>query len=87
MVSTRLSSSSSNVDNSTFTYEAGLPGPSRRNQPQAGCSTSGALQVVPVNMAESPYINLLDLPIEILQKVLGYLDYNAIAHLRRVSIK
>ncbi|XP_031786401.1 F-box only protein 28 isoform X2 [Nasonia vitripennis] len=82
MVSTRQSSNSStHVDGSTF-VELG-PGPSgssRRSHHQAGLSAS-----VTVSTGESNlYINLLDLPVEILQKILGYMDYNTIANLRPV---
>lgn len=30
-------------------------------------------------------LNLLDLPVEVLEKILSYLDYNTVAHLRPVS--
>lgn len=30
-------------------------------------------------------LNLLDLPVEILEKIFSYLDYNTVAHLRPVS--
>lgn len=89
MVSTRQSSNSNtNVDVLIFVevgknYDAGPSGTSRRNQQQqAGLSSSAA--VLPAGEASS-YINILDLPVEILQKVLGYLDYNTVAHLRPVS--
>lgn len=88
MVSTRQSSNSStNADGSIFVelgknYDAGPSGSSRRNHQQPGLSAS-----VTVSTGESSlYINLLDLPVEILQKILGYLDYNTIAHLRPVCI-
>ena len=48
--------------------------------------TSSTTAVVPI-IESSSYINLLDLPVEVLQKILGYLDYNTIAHLRPVSLK
>ena len=92
MVSTRQSSNSStNVDGSTFvelgkSYDTGPLGSSRKNQQQAGGLTASSAASVSVGEI-SPYINVLDLPVEILQKILGYLDYNTIAHLRPVSIQ
>lgn len=71
MVSTRQSSnSSSNIGDGL-----GEMGRSRQQQPQAGTSS---------NPAVMSQVHLLDLPLEILQKVLGYLDFNKIAHLRPV---
>jgi len=35
---------------------------------------------------ESRNLNLLDLPVEILEKIFGYLGFNMVAHMRLVSI-
>lgn len=62
----------------------GDTGTARRNQTQV---QSGPSVVVPVaESVPTRNINLLDLPIEILEKILGYMDFNSIAHLRPVSI-
>ncbi|XP_011505445.1 PREDICTED: F-box only protein 28 isoform X2 [Ceratosolen solmsi marchali] len=87
MVSTRQSSNSNtNSDGSIFVelgknFDAGPSGTRRNQQQNTGLSTN----VTVASPGEhSSYINLLDLPVEILQKILGYLDYNTIAHLRPV---
>jgi hypothetical protein len=88
MVSTRQSSNSNtNTDGLIFvelgkTYDAG-PSLTRRNQQQHGGLSPNVNVTSPGD--HSSYLNLLDLPVEILQKILGYLDYNTIAHLRPVS--
>ncbi|KAJ8670729.1 hypothetical protein QAD02_001988 [Eretmocerus hayati] len=88
MVSTRQSSNSgTNADGSILVelgknYDAGPSGSSRRHQQQPG--TSSGAPNIPAAEISSSYIHVLDLPIELQQKILGYLDYNTIAHLRPV---
>ncbi|XP_058806340.1 F-box only protein 28 isoform X2 [Phymastichus coffea] len=82
MVSTRQSSNSStNIDGSILccdkSYDAAPSNTSSRRNQQ---SQSGAVSTTD----NTSYINILDLPVEILQKILGYLDYNSIARLRPV---
>lgn len=88
MVSTRQSSNSStNTDVSSLVeinkpYEAGALVPSKKNQQHSGLSASAGTATEESNS----YIGLMDLPVEIIQKILGYLNYNNVAHLRPVSI-
>ncbi|XP_012253848.2 F-box only protein 28 isoform X2 [Athalia rosae] len=83
MVSTRQMSivgSSSNVG--TVGDSIGDAGTARRHQvqPQPGSST-----VVPVaETTTMRHTNLLDLPVEIMEKIFSYLDFNTIARLRPV---
>lgn len=80
MVSTRQSSNSSCTSNITSSESVSEIGKSneatttRRNQQQPQGN-------VAINCVQ---INLLNLPLELQQKILGYLDYNTIAHLRPV---
>ncbi|KAL7306303.1 hypothetical protein TKK_0001731 [Trichogramma kaykai] len=87
MVSTRQSSNSgTNPDASSFVelrrnYDA-EPSTSNRKQQQAVLASNS---IATVSSSENtPYFNFLNLPLELVQKILGYLDYNTIAHLRPV---
>ncbi|XP_014217372.1 F-box only protein 28 isoform X2 [Copidosoma floridanum] len=78
-------------------YDAGPSGTSRRSQQQQQhpqqpangvFSTTGVLvpeEESSCNNSSNNYIvNLLDLPVEIIQKILSYMGYNTIAHLRLI---
>lgn len=84
MVSTRQSSnmgsSSGNGGGGTSGEEASSL---KKHQPGTAAGTSNG-----GSTTESPPVrnlNLLNLPVEILEKIFGYLDYNTVAHLRPVS--
>ena len=82
MVSTRLSSNMGGSNGGGPVTEVADVSPSRRHQSVAMASSySGA------SVSDPPFpsnFNLLDLPVEILEKIFSYLDYNTIAHLRPV---
>lgn len=88
MVSTRQSSNSgTNTEVSSLgefnkIYETGHLVSSKKSHHQSGLSASTPLSTE----VSSSLINLLDLPVEVLQKILCYLDYNTVAHLRPVRI-
>ncbi|XP_076300811.1 F-box protein dampened isoform X2 [Lasioglossum baleicum] len=71
MVSTRQSSNMGGSNGGGPVAEVGDSSSSRRNQSVTGPPTYSNL-------------NLLDLPVEILEKIFSYLDYNTVAHLRPV---
>lgn len=83
MVSTRQSSNMGGGSGGSSVGEGHCePGPSsRKHQSQApACLPTSTL-------ASSPTVgklNLLDLPMEILEKICSYLDFNTVAHLRPV---
>ncbi|CAK9795820.1 F-box only protein 28 [Anthophora plagiata] len=82
MVSTRQSSSMGGSNGSGPVAEVTDVSSSRRHQPVAMAgSYNGASASDP-----PPYsnLNLLNLPVEILEKIFSYLDYNTVAHLRPV---
>ncbi|XP_023289255.1 F-box only protein 28 isoform X2 [Orussus abietinus] len=83
MVSTRQSSSIGGSGGSgSVTDVVGEAGPSRRHHAQV---QGGPSNTAPISeTALTCNVNLLDLPTEILEKILTYLDYNTIAHLRPV---
>ncbi|XP_031829469.1 F-box protein dampened isoform X2 [Nomia melanderi] len=82
MVSTRQSSNMGGSNGGGPVTEVADVSSSRRHQSVTMASSySGA------SVSDSPTfsnLNLLDLPVEILEKILSYLDYNTIAHLRPV---
>lgn len=84
MVSTRQSSNmGSSGGGGGPVGEVGEPSSLRKHQPVTSASASNG-----GTTAESPpfrNLNLLDLPVEILEKIFGYLGYNTVAHLRPVS--
>lgn len=82
MVSTRQSSNMGGGNGGGPVSEVTEVGPSKKHQSVAMASTSSG-----VTTAEPPAVrnlNLLDLPVEILEKIFSYLDYNTIAHLRPI---
>ena len=83
MVSTRQSSNMGGSNGGGPVTEVADVSPSRRHQSVAMASSySGA------SVSDPPFtsnLNLLDLPVEILEKIFSYLDYNTVAHLRPVS--
>lgn len=82
MVSTRQSSNMGNSGGGGPVGEVGETLPLRKHQPVTTASTSNGGA-----NAESPPVrslNLLDLPVEIIEKIFGYLGYNTVAHLRPV---
>ncbi|XP_024937584.1 F-box only protein 28 isoform X2 [Cephus cinctus] len=86
MVSTRQSSNmNSSSGGAPIVGEVTAePGPSRRNQTQAQAQASSSDIVSIVDSSPTCNLNLLDLPVEILEKIFSYLDYNIVAHLRPV---
>ncbi|XP_076758928.1 F-box protein dampened [Xylocopa sonorina] len=82
MVSTRQSSSMGGSNGAVPVTEVTDVSSSRRQEPVAIASTHNETSSwVP---APDSNLNLLDLPVEILEKIFSYLDYNTVAHLRPV---
>lgn len=83
MVSTRQSSSMSGSNGGGPVADVTDVNSSRRHQSVAMTSSYNGASV----SEPPPYsnLNLLDLPVEILEKIFSYLDYNTVAHLRPVS--
>lgn len=83
MVSTRQSSSMGGSNGGGPAAEVTDVNSSRRQQSVAMTSSYTGPSV----SEPPPYsnLNLLDLPVEILDKIFSYLDYNTVAHLRPVS--
>lgn len=82
MVSTRQSSNMGNGGGSGPVGEVGEAASLRKHHSVTTAGTSSG------TTAESPPVrnlNLLDLPVEILEKIFGYLGYNKVAHMRPVS--
>lgn len=79
MVSTRQSSNMGSSGSSGSVGEVEVNSLKKHHSVTAGTSNNGAT-IEPRNL------NLLDLPVEILEKILGYLDFNMVAHMRLVSI-
>ncbi|XP_029673693.1 F-box only protein 28 [Formica exsecta] len=78
MVSTRQSSNMGNSSSSSSVGEVGETSSLKKHHPvTAGTSNSGST-------IESRNLNLLDLPVEILEKIFGYLGFNMVAHMRLV---
>ncbi|XP_061939282.1 F-box only protein 28 isoform X2 [Apis cerana] len=82
MVSTRQSSSMSGSNGGGPVADVTDVNSSRRHQSVAMTSSYNGASV----SEPPPYsnLNLLDLPVEILEKIFSYLDYNTVAHLRPV---
>ncbi|XP_033322281.1 F-box protein dampened isoform X2 [Megalopta genalis] len=82
MVSTRQSSNMGGSNGGGPVAEVADTSSSRRNQSVTMASSySGATVSDPPTYSN---LNLLDLPVEILEKIFSYLDYNTVAHLRPV---
>ncbi|XP_076678187.1 F-box protein dampened isoform X2 [Andrena cerasifolii] len=82
MVSTRQSSNMGGSNGGGPVTEVADVSPSRRHQSVAMASSYSG-----VSVSDPPFtsnFNLLDLPVEILEKIFSYLDYNTVAHLRPV---
>lgn len=83
MVSTRQSSnmgSSSSSSSGGSVSEVVETNSLKKHQPSASTSSTSNGRSIEVRN-----VNLLDLPLEILQKICNYLDYNTVAHMRLVS--
>lgn len=81
MVSTRQSSNMGNSSSSGSVGEVGEVSPLKKHHSvTAGTSNSGST-------IESRNLNLLDLPVEILEKIFSYLGFNMVAHMRLVSTR
>lgn len=81
MVSTRQSSNMGNSSSSSSVSEVGETSSLKKHHPvTAGTSHNGST-------VESRNLNLLDLPVEILEKIFGYLGFNMVAHMRLVSTR
>jgi len=79
MVSTRQSSNMGNSSSSGSVGEVGEVSPLKKHHSvTAGTSNSGST-------IESRNLNLLDLPVEVLEKIFSYLGFNMVAHMRLVS--
>lgn len=82
MVSTRQSSNMGGSNGGGSVNDVADVKPSQRNQSVAmGSTASGASVSEPTPFCN---VNLLDLPVEVLEKIFSYLDYNTVAHLRPV---
>ncbi|OAD53951.1 F-box only protein 28 [Eufriesea mexicana] len=86
MVSTRQSSSMGGSNGGGPAAEVADVSSSRRHQSVAMTTSYSGAQVSECKIEPPPYsnLNLLDLPVEILEKIFSYLDYNTVAHLRPV---
>lgn len=81
MVSTRQSSNMGSNSSSGSVGEVGEASPLKKHHSvTAGTSNSGST-------IESHNLNLLDLPVEVLEKIFSYLGFNMVAHMRLVSIR
>lgn len=87
MVSTRQSSSMGGSNGGGPAAEVTDVSSSRRHQSVAMTTSYSGTHVSECKIEPPPYsnLNLLDLPVEILEKIFSYLDYNTVAHLRPVS--
>lgn len=79
MVSTRQSSNMGSNGGSGPVGEVEVNSLKKHHSVTAGTSNNGAT-------IESR-LNLLDLPVEVLEKIFGYLGFNMVAHMRLVSIR
>lgn len=81
MVSTRQSSNMGNSSSSGSVSEvAEVSSLKKQHSVTTVPSNSGST-------VESRNLNLLDLPVEVLEKIFSYLGFNMVAHMRLVSIK
>lgn len=78
MVSTRQSSNMGSSGGSGLVGEVEVHSLKKQPSVTAGTSNNGAT-------IESRNLNLLDLPVEVLEKIFGYLGFNMVAHMRLVS--
>jgi len=78
MVSTRQSSNMGN-NNGSGSVEVGEVGTLKKQQPVTTIDTSN------IGSIESCNVNLLDLPVEVFEKIFSYLGFNTVAHMRLVS--
>lgn len=78
MVSTRLSSSMGGGNGGAPAAEVADVNSSKKQQSVAMTSLDSGTSAL------ENRINLLDLPVEVLEKIFSYLDYNTVAHLRPV---
>ncbi|XP_026672520.1 F-box only protein 28 isoform X2 [Ceratina calcarata] len=77
MVSTRLSSSMGGGNGGAPAAEVADVNSSKKHQSAMTSMDSGAATL-------ESHVHLLDLPVEVLEKIFSYLDYNTVAHLRPV---
>lgn len=82
MVSTRQSSNMGS-SNGGGPSEVGDVSSLKKQHSVTTVSTSGMSNGG--STAESRSLSLLDLPVEILEKIFGYLEFNTVAHMRLVS--
>ncbi|XP_053976285.1 F-box only protein 28 isoform X1 [Hylaeus anthracinus] len=82
MVSTRQSSNMGGSNGGGPVADVADVSPSRRQQSVAMDSSYSGSSVSDPPLFSN--LNLLDLPVEILEKIFSYLDYNTVAHLRPV---
>lgn len=82
MVSTRQSSSMSANNGGAHVSDVREVSPSRKHQPASSAGLVGATPVICPPSVRN--VNLLDLPVEILEKIFSYMNYNMVAHLRPV---
>lgn len=81
MVSTRQSSNMGNSSSSGSVSEVGeVSSLKKHHSVTTGTSNSGST-------IESRNLNLLDLPVEVLEKIFSYLGFNMVAHMRLVSTR
>lgn len=78
MVSTRQSSNMGSSSGSG-SVEVGEVSTLKKHQPVTTADTSNNVSI------ESCNLNLLDLPVEVLEKIFSYLGFNTVAHMRLVS--
>lgn len=79
MVSTRQSSNIGSGSSSGRTSESVETGLSRKNQTNHGNTSQLSSESIPIQRC-----NLLDLPLELLEKITTHLDFNTVANLRLV---
>lgn len=84
MVSTRQSSNMGSSNGSGPGGEAGDVNSLKKQHSVTTVSTSSMSNGGPT--VESRSLNLLDLPVEILEKIFGYLGFNTVAHMRLVNM-
>lgn len=79
MVSTRQSSNMGSSSGSGPVGEVEVNSLKKHHSVTAGTSNNGVT-------IESRNLNLLDLPVEVLEKIFSYLGFNMVAHMRLVNI-
>ncbi|XP_063989619.1 F-box only protein 28 isoform X2 [Diachasmimorpha longicaudata] len=83
MVSTRQSSNMGSGSSSGRVSESVEAGPSRRHHTQVNTGSTGSAHSSP-EPTPVQNVNLLDLPPELLDKIISSFDFNTVAHLRLV---